>query len=316
MPPPTALEVQGHRGARGHRPENTLAGFELAFDLGVSSIETDLHLSADDVPVLVHDPHINPALCVNRPGHASPDVSLRPLVRSLSLAQLRGYRVERNPDSSAFPDQTAGPASLAAVFAAHRGLDPLGIPTLAELFAFAADYAGEEGARLGKTVEQRCRAAKIRFDLELKRVPFMPETVGDGFDGTAPGLLEHAVVGAIRAAEMFSRSAVRSFDHRSLRAIKQLEPALPAAALIDDTVPADPVALLDAARAEVYAPHYRFLDAEIVRRVRAAGKRVIPWTVNRPADWERLVAWGVDGLTSDFPDELLAWLAGRGLAAL
>lgn len=316
MSPPTVLEVQGHRGARGCRPENTLAGFERAFDLGVSSVETDLHLSADGVPVVFHDPQITPSLCAIRPGHAPPDPESRPLVRTLSLAQLRGYCVERNPNVAVFPAQCPGPAPLAADFATRHGLDPLGIPTLGELFAFASSYAGEEGAHAGKTAAQRRRAAAVRFDLELKRVPFVPETVGDDFDGNAASLLERAVVEAIRAARMLARSAVRSFDHRCLRAIKDLEPTLPAAALIDHTAPVDPVALLDAARADVYAPLYLFLDADLVRRVHAAGKRVIPWTVNRPADWERLVAWGVDGLTTDFPGELLAWLDERGFAAL
>ena len=43
-----AFDLQGHRGARGLRPENTLPSFEIAFDVGVSSVETDLQLTSDD----------------------------------------------------------------------------------------------------------------------------------------------------------------------------------------------------------------------------------------------------------------------------
>ena len=50
------------------------------------------------------------------------------------------------------------------------------------------------------------------------------------------------------------------------------------------------------------------VDAEIVRQVHAVGKSIIPYTVNEPVDWESLIAWGVDGITTDFPDRLLAWL--------
>ena len=50
------FDLQGHRGARGLKPENTLPAFEVALDLGVTSIETDVHLTKDGVPVLAHDP--------------------------------------------------------------------------------------------------------------------------------------------------------------------------------------------------------------------------------------------------------------------
>ena len=47
--------IMGHRGAAGHAPENTLAGFNAAARLGVSWVEFDVHLSSDRIPVLLHD---------------------------------------------------------------------------------------------------------------------------------------------------------------------------------------------------------------------------------------------------------------------
>ena len=154
-------------------PENTLPSFEIALDVGVTSIETDVHLTKDDVAVLFHD--------------ARPAVNA-PLIRSLTLEQLRAYHVGN-----------AAPTPLALRFAVGRGLDPYGIPTLAEFFEFVAAY-GEGGRRL-------------LFDLELKRVPFEPETIRDDFDGTAPALLERQVVAAIRAAGVLER--LRSAQFRS-----------------------------------------------------------------------------------------------------
>src|SRR6266436_1601144 len=104
MKPPTEYEVQGHRGARGLLPENTLPSFEIALDVGVTSIETDVHLSKDDVAVLFHDAHIGKDT----------------LVRSLTLEQLRAHHVG-----------SAAPTPLAVRFAQARGLDPYGIPTVA-----------------------------------------------------------------------------------------------------------------------------------------------------------------------------------------
>jgi glycerophosphoryl diester phosphodiesterase len=78
----------------------------------------------------------------------------------------------------------------------------------------------------------------------------------------------------------------------------------------------DPIRILADAGADIYCPDFHFLDEPSIRLLHTAGKRVIPWTVNRPEEWERLIAWGVDGITTDFPEQLLAWLADRRLAVL
>src|SRR5207302_4658409 len=97
--------------------------------------------------------------------------------------QLRGQRLSN-----------AAPTPLAQRFAQARGSEPFGVPTLAELFEFVAAYAGALGEQAGKTPAQREHARRLIFDIELKRVPFHPETIGDGFDGTGPALLERLVV--------------------------------------------------------------------------------------------------------------------------
>ena len=94
---------------------------------------------------------------------------------------------------------------------------------------------------------------------------------------------------------------VRCFDHRSLAAIKALEPTLAVAVLIAETTPVSPGLLARQAGADVYCPDYRFVDEELIRQAHAEGVRVIPWTVNDAADWRKLRDWGVDGITTDFP---------------
>jgi glycerophosphoryl diester phosphodiesterase len=294
----TAFEVQGHRGARGLRAENTLPSFEVAFDLGVSSVETDVHLTADAAAVLVHDPAVSVG-------------GAQILIRALPLAELRALRADANSDLNSFPQPQAECTPLAKRLAADYGIDPFGIPTLTELFGFAESYAGELGREAGKTREQQEHARRVVFDLELKRVPFLPMTIGDGYDGTEAGLLERRVLEEIDKAGLLARTRVRSFDHRSLVYLKKLQPKLETAALIAYTAPVDPGQMLLDAGADVYAPEYRFVDAEIVRLVHAAGKRILPWTVNEPHEWERLLTFGVDGVTTDYPDRLLAWLKGH-----
>jgi glycerophosphoryl diester phosphodiesterase len=311
---PALVDLQGHRGARGLRPENTLAAFEAALDCCVSTVETDVHLTRDGTLILYHDAHVSEYLCRLAPGSTSPEPATRPLVSSLTLAQLRGYRADRNPDPRRFPDQDASVPSLAGRFAASRDIDPYAPLILEELFAFAAFYASEEGAQAGKDDGQRAAAARVRFNVEIKRVPFRPEYMGDAFDGSGPGQLEERLVEAVRAAGMVGRTAVCSFDHRCLRALKQMEPGLAAGALIANTAPASPAELVRQAGADVYGPDAEFLDAAQVRQVHDAGLRVVPWTVNDAEDWARLLDWGVDGFATDFPDRLAAWLRARGVA--
>jgi glycerophosphoryl diester phosphodiesterase len=305
------FDVQGHRGARGLRPENTLPGFELAIDLGVHTIETDLHLTLDGVPILTHDPAITERLCRRLPGTRTPPPEDHPLVRSLSLEQVRTYQASRNPDPVRFPQQKQAVSPLALLMAAKWRIDPHAIPTLAELIAFADAYHGEPGRAVGKTDEQRARAGRLRFDLELKRVPFRPEWIGDGFDGENPALLETRVVEVLRSAGVMDRASVRSFDHRCVRAIRTLEPALSTAVLIAATAPVQPVDLARQAGAQNYCPDFTFLRREHVRECHEEGIRVVPWTVNSPDDMQRLLEWGVDGMTTDYPDRLVRLLGAN-----
>ncbi|HZU35437.1 MAG TPA: glycerophosphodiester phosphodiesterase family protein, partial [Gemmataceae bacterium] len=197
------FDLQGHRGARGLRPENTLPSFEAALDQGVTSIETDLHLTRDGIVVLCHDPRLDPRIY-----HPAPPPEAA--VSALNLADLRVYCADGNPDPVRFPAQAATVTPLAAVFAEHHGLHPYAVPTLADLFLFVETYAGELGERVGKTPAQRARARQVRLDLELKRIPFFPQAINDGFTGREPGRLEQQVVEAIRRAGMIARTAVRS----------------------------------------------------------------------------------------------------------
>src|SRR5258708_32068720 len=167
------FDLQGHRGARGLKPENTLPSFEAALDAGVSSVETDLHLTRDGAIVLCHEP-----------------------VAALTLRELRSRPANRNSDPTRFPTQDAVVTALAGWFAERHGIDAFAIPTLSDLFLFAAAYAGEPGAHIGKSSIHRTRAARLGFDLELKRVPFHPDRTSDGFTGATAGLLQPPLLAA------------------------------------------------------------------------------------------------------------------------
>jgi glycerophosphoryl diester phosphodiesterase len=265
----TVFNLQGHRGAKGLKPENTLPSFEAALDAGVTSIETDLHLTADCRLVLCHDPTVSESLW----RAAGNEASHPPLIRKLTLEEL----------------------------------EPYGLPTLEDLLDFVQAYC----ARPDKSNDQRARAQRVVLDLELKRVPGRAERIGDTYAGSAAGILEECLVECIRRYGLLERTVVRSFDHRSVLAIKQYEPRLQTAILVAGTAPVAPEALATAAGASIYCPNVDFLDHLQVQRLHRAGVAVLPWTVNEPRDWERLLAWGVDGITTDYPDRLAQFLHER-----
>lgn len=269
----------------------------MALDLGVTTLELDLHYSADDQVIVWHDPVVDPAKC--RLGPAAPSDLPDPAtaspeelaIRSLTAAQLAAYQCDLNPDPARFPEQEPTPGALAG--------DGYQIVTLAELFAFVAAYADSDL----KTEAQRQGAADVLFNIETKRVPRQPENIGDGFDGETAGPFEVAIMEASAAAGVDDRVIVQSFDHRSLRSIAASGSALALAPLTRDRV-RDPGQYAGWG-ASIWSPRASTLSASAVEAAQDAGLLVIPWTVNDPAEMDDLIAMGVDGIITDRPDLLL-----------
>ena len=101
-----AFDLQGHRGARGLAPENTLAGFRKALEIGVSTLELDLAMTRDGVLVVSHDPVLNPDVVRGPDGRwlAQPG----PAINTLTLAELRRYDVDASIPGAATP--SSGPS--------------------------------------------------------------------------------------------------------------------------------------------------------------------------------------------------------------
>ena len=84
----TKFDLEGHRGGRNLRPENTLPAMEVGLDNGVTTLETDNHLTKDGVPVLSHDPYVDTGKCrlaSGKPYGFDDEV----LIRTLTVRQLQ-----------------------------------------------------------------------------------------------------------------------------------------------------------------------------------------------------------------------------------
>ena len=298
------FHLQGHRGSRGTSLENTLPSFEQALDAQVSSIETDIHLTRDGIPVLCHEPFLS-QLGIRRRGQ-SETASVQPiLIRELALHELREWVASGNADPVRFPEQRADVTPAVRLYATKQGIDPFSVPTLNNLFDFVKAYAGELGIATEKTPEQRRRAGKLIFDLEIKYVAFHASLYVE------PNLIVERVLTAVYASGMEKRTVIRSFDHRLLKRVARSAGGVTTALLIAAATPVDPVRLVHEAGTSIYCPLFDYVDADLINACHEGGVRVLPWTANEIEDWDRLLPWGVDGITTDFPERLRQYLESR-----
>ncbi len=294
-----ALDIQGHRGARGLAPENTLAAFARALSLGVTTLELDCAVTRDGVVVVSHDPALNPDLTRTPDGKWLPRPG--PRIRDLTYEQLQRYDVGRvKPDTAyarRFPDQ--------------RPVDGERMPRLADVFALV----------------KRSGNAAVRFNIETKISPLAPE------ETTGPEDFARRLIAAVRSAGMKERTVIQSFDWRTLAIIQEEAPAIPTVYLsaqqdfmnnIEGRRRSSPWTaglhvsrfggsiprMVKAAGGAAWSPYHRELTRENLREAQTLGLKVVPWTVNGPADMKRLIEWGVDGIISDRPD-LLRKAAGE-----
>jgi glycerophosphoryl diester phosphodiesterase len=300
--PALAFDLQGHRGARGLRPENTLAAFSFALATGVTTLETDLAVTKDGVLVISHDPFLNPDLVRTPDGRWL--AAKGPAIHSLTLPELKRYDIGRLDPGSAYARQ----------FPEQRAEDGERFPALVELFAL---------------VKARSRPARLNIETKIT-----PDNAGETVDAEAFAQL---TVDAIRGAGFASEATIQSFDWRTLVAAKKLAPDIETVCLTietegNDTLrraadkPSPWLAGLDlraydgslprtvkAAGCGTWSPFWRNVTPASVAESHALGIKVLPWTVNDPRDMLRLIEMNVDGLITDYPDRARRVMADKGI---
>ena len=287
--PVQAFDLQGHRGARGLAPENSLPAWRKALEIGVDTIECDMAITKDGVVVVHHDLWLNPDTTRGPDGKWLDKRG--PAISELSFEELQKYDIGRlRPGSDyakPFPNQV--PA------------DGTRISRLSDLFELV-NKAGN---------------SKVGFDCETKVDP------NERAATLSPGDFARRVIAEIRKHGMAERMMVQSFDWSTLQVVQQEAPEIrtmylssprtlqPAAdgkpspwlagfgpELHGGSVPK----AVKAAGGTIWAPNQTYLTPALLAEAHALGIIVIPWTVNEPAMMAKLIDMGVDGIISDRPD--------------
>ena len=301
--PGFSLDLQGHRGARGLAPENTLPAFARALSIGVTTLELDCTITRDGVIVVSHDPALNPDI-TREPGGAWLERSTVE-INTLDYEELRRYDVGRIRPGSTYQQR----------FPAQQPADGARIPRLTDVFALVRNS--------GNTA--------VRFNIETKIVPGHPGRT------VSPEVFARALIAVLTRENMASRTTIQSFDWRTLAVVQKEAPGIPTVYLtvqqgfldnilagqqaspwtaplhvsqFDGSVPK----MVKAAGGAVWSPYYEEASPDNVREAHALGLKVVVWTVNDSADMRRMIEFGVDGIISDYPDRLRQAAGEKGVA--
>ena len=280
MIPSPEFDIQGHRGARGLAPENTLPSFLRALELGVHTLEMDVVISADEQVVVSHDPWFSRAICLRPDGRRIPFHRARShRLFDLTYERIACFDVGSLPHPK-FPEQRLETASK---------------PLLREVIRQSDAYAEELGRQLP------------HYSIETKSRP-----AWEGRYHPAPETFVRLLAGVLREEGVVERSIIQSFDPRTIReARRQAEPVRLSLLLRRrDARRVDANLRRLGFTPHIYSPDHRAVDAVMVRRCHEKRMKVIPWTVNDPSRMVALKDLGCDGLITDYPDR-----AARAFAA-
>lgn len=265
-----AMDWQGHRGARGLYPENTIGAMKEALRYPeVTTLELDVVISKDGEVVVSHEPWMGAEICLDLKGKPVKE-------RSINLYKLTYQEIAKYDCGSKahprFPEQKK-----------VKETKPL-LRTLLKETELLVQASGR----------------KIEYNIEIK------STVDDEKAGFQPSVIEFTdrVVEVIADTVGYRRAYIQSFDWRVLKYLRKAYPDYKTVALIEEAF--EPAAALKKLgfNPTVFSPYYKNLKAEHVKFFRQNGILVVPWTVNEVADMKRVERLGVDGIITDYPNRI------------
>ncbi len=262
------IDVQGHRGCRGLLPENSLPAFEKAIQLGVNTLELDIAITKDNKVVVTHEPYMSRTICKKPNGSLISEAEdMQFNIYEMTHSEIKQFDCGTSTHPR-FPDQ-----KKVTVYK----------PLLCEVFQMV-----------------RSKNAKVNFNIEIKSKP-------DYYGTYTPFPKDYVtlVLNEIETANMGNRTNLQSFDIAILEEIKKQDKKMPVALLIDEDENITAKMKSLTFNPEIISPYFKLLDKSEVENLKATGCKVIPWTVNDKTDMQLMIDYEVDGIITDYPDELI-----------
>ena len=268
------IDLQAHRGGAGLMPENTLSAMKNAMDLdGINTLEFDLQLSADKKVVVSHDNYFHPRYSTRPDGTLIQKDDPREYLYTMPYDSITKYDVglrfvDRWPEQAKIPEVK---------------------PLASDLIDFTEQYAREKGMK------------PFNYNIEIK------SRRGDGEGTLWPDYVEFCDVcmPLLLSKNLGDRLIVQSFDTRSLEYVHQKYPGVVLSYLTEEEYDIATILSQISFRPEWWSPNFEAITAENVAYCHSLGIKVVPWTVDEPADILRMVSCGVDAIISNYPDRLI-----------
>jgi glycerophosphoryl diester phosphodiesterase len=264
------FDVQGHRGARGLMPENTIPAFMSALDTGVTTIEMDLAVTKDRQLVVSHEPWMSAAICLDPAGKSFPEKNEKKYnIYEMTYEQVSQFDCGTKPYER-FAEQEKMSVTK---------------PLLRDVIVAVEDHI------------RSYTRYEVDYNIEIKS-----DKSTDNKFHPAPEEFSDLVYNFIDEYLPWDRVVIQSFDFRVLKYWHEKHPEVRLAALVENTKSID--ANLEALgfRPSVYSPDFNLLNKDRVGYLHQMKIRVIPWTVNEIKDMLVLKGMGVDGFITDYPD--------------
>ena len=263
------FDVQGHRGARGLAPENSLPAFKKALSLGVNTLELDVVISKDKEVVVSHEPWMNHQICLTPEGKGiSAEKEKEFNLYQMDYQQIKKYDCGSKAYSD-FPDQEKQ--------ATYK-------PKLSEVIKLVQSFN-----------EQQNKA--VHLNIEIKSLP-----EGDKVFHPSPKEFVDLVVNVLDTSKFPKDNYnLQSFDFRILKEIHQNYPDIRLAALVYQSDMETSLNKLGF-EPDIYSPYFPLVNSELIKTAHQKNMKVIPWTVNSRESMLYLLELGVDGIITDYPD--------------
>ncbi len=268
------FDLQGHRGARGLKPENTIPSFIEALNQGVTTLEMDVVITKDKQVVVSHEPWMSADICLQPDGtEITPKEEKRFNIYEMTCEEVKRFDCG-SKGNVRFPEQQK--------MMVHK-------PLLRDVIAAVEDHI--------KSFTQY----EVDYNIEIKSHP-----AGDNRFHPQFKEFSDLVYKVISEHLPMERVIIQSFDIRVLQYWHKTWPDVRLALLVENQKSPEQNLQELGFTPAVYSPYFKLLTPEIVQQLKSAGMRVIPWTVNEKTDMQRLRTWGVDGLITDYPDRAAA----------